>query len=43
LEQELSSLHRHGEKVGSEDLKQFAADMIELITAAKSEGNPTVF
>jgi hypothetical protein len=43
LEQELSSLLRHAEKVGSEYLKQFAADMIELITAAKSEGNPIVF
>src|SRR5207253_1992444 len=43
LEQELSLLHRHAEKVGSEYLKRFSADVVELITAAKSEGNPIVF
>jgi hypothetical protein len=39
FEQKLSLLLRHAEKVGSEYLKPFAADMIELITAGKSEGN----
>jgi hypothetical protein len=43
LERELSSLAQQAEQTGSQRLKQFAADMKELLAAARAENNPIVF
>jgi hypothetical protein len=43
LEQELSLLGAHAEKDDFEQMRQFVADMNELMAAAKNEGNPIVF
>src|ERR1700733_2671478 len=42
LEGELSSLAQQAEQTGSQRLKQFAADMKELLAAARAENNPIV-
>jgi hypothetical protein len=43
LEDELLRLRRYAEQKDVDHLKQFATDMLDLVGAARREGNPIVF